>query len=148
MTGFKDYLEGQEEQEDIQKTLDRLPTSHRQLVKGYSLSFQGTNTINNDRAHVGMVTSYPKPSITIAAPWRYSREVTLLHEIGHLVWAQLSQDQKTVWADLVKKTPMKDSARQGGNVEELFSMIFAASYAKHPPVTYYKKNLIDFIKSL
>lgn len=147
MQGFKNYLEGREEQEDIHRTLGKIPEHHRQFLKGFTLSFQGTNTLNNDGQHVGVVQTHPRPHIIIAAPWRYSREMALLHEVGHLVWEHLmDHHMRQVWSHLVKHTPMEPGSRQ--NDEELFSMGYAATYAKHPPTTYYKPEWVKFIKSL
>lgn len=146
MDSFRDYVEGDEEHADVHKTLDRIPGAHRRLVQGYTISFQGGNTLQGDGEHVGVIQTHPEPHITIAAPWRYSRELTVLHEVGHLVWAQLPQDKKREWEDLVRSTPMKDGTRQPA--EELFSMAYGAAYSKHPPVTYYKREWVRFIRSV
>lgn len=147
MHGFKQYLEGKEEEEDIQNTLAGFPEHIRKLAQGFTMSFQGGNTLNNDGQHVGVVQSHPRPHITIAAPWNYSRSMVFAHEIGHMVWAHLMDHQKRKeWSELLRHTPMEPGSRQ--NDEESFSMIFAATYVKHPPTTYYKPNLIKFIKSI
>lgn len=147
MVGFRCYLEGHEEDRDISGTLSRIPERHREFLKGFSLSFQGGSTINNDGKHVGVVQSHPNPHITIAAPYRYSREMVLLHEVAHLVWVQLmDHHRRQAWTSLVAKTPMKEEDRQ--DPEELWAMAYAATYAKHPPTTYHKPEWVHFIRQI
>ena len=146
MQGFRLFLEASDEaMSDLKKTLAKLPESHRDLVKGYTLKLEPGNTLKRYPDHVGRVDA-EKKTLTIAAPWNYGREQTILHEIGHLVWAILSPEIRKSWADLVHTTQMKDSDRQ--NPEELFAMSYGATYSKHPPLTYYRKEWVKFIQNL
>jgi hypothetical protein len=140
---FKQFIESQES--DIEATLAKIPKKHKTLVKGYKFKFQDGNTLKGDGGHVG-VTDEDKKTITICAPWRYAREMTLCHEIAHQVWVTLSREQKEKWTDIVKNTKMKKQDRQ--NAEELFCHGYAATYVRHPPVTYYHKKWINFIVEL
>ncbi len=63
MDGFQKYFEESEEEEDIKRTLAKLPEAHRNFVRGFKISFQGRNTLNNDGEHVGVVQTHPKPEI-------------------------------------------------------------------------------------
>lgn len=147
MENFRSFLETVEEfEDDIEKTLAKLPKSHRNLVKGYHWRFQNSNTLNGDQKHVGLLDSGSK-TITIAAPWYHSRELTVLHEVAHLVWEQLiSDEQKNHWKQIVKNTKMKKQDRQ--NPEELFCMSYGAFYTKHTPMTFAHKEWMEFIQSL
>jgi hypothetical protein len=145
MQGFKDYLEQSEEQADIRHTLSKLPPRHRQFVRGFTLSFQGTNTLNSDGEHVGVIQTHPKPHITIASPWRYPREWVFLHEIAHLVWANLMDAHKrNLWAKIVANTDHK----QDQDDEELFAMAYANAYAKHKIRIHDHPEWDKFIKQL
>ena len=128
---FKEYVIKSEEsyKEEIKKTLNKLPKSHAALVKGFKFTFQSTNTLSGDSGHVGVINTKNK-KITIAAPWNYGREYTLLHEIGHLIFAHfLTPDLVKEWEKIVKSTKMKRGDRQPA--EELFSMSYATFYAKN-----------------
>lgn len=128
MESFKSFLEGQEEQNDIKKTLSRLPERHRRFLRGFTLSFQGSNTLNGDNQHVGVIQTHPRPHITIAAPWNYPREWVFLHEIAHMVYEKMmTHELRQQWAHIVAQTPNK----QDQNPEELFCMAYANAYAKH-----------------
>jgi hypothetical protein len=128
MDGFRDYLEGQEEQADIQHTLAKIPERHRRFLQGFSIHFQGTNTLNNDGEHVGVIQTHPKPHIIVAAPWKYPREWVLLHEVAHLVYEHLMDEHKrSQWAHIVHQTQHK----QDQSPEELFCMGYANVYATH-----------------
>ena len=134
-----------EEQSDIDKTLSTIPQSHRDFLKGFHISFQGGNTLHGDNQHVGMITTHPRKEIIIAAPWRYSREFTLLHEVGHLVWEYLvSQQLKNDWEEIVQNTKNK----QNQPAEEHFCMAYGAAYSKRPPLIHSHPTWIHFIKNL
>lgn len=141
---FRTFL-AESENSDFQQTLKRLPKSHQKLVKGYSLHFQSGNGLKNDTQHIGVVDPNKK-TITIAAPWRYGREMSVLHEVGHLVWQTLSHSQKEQWKRIVKKTKIEKEFRQ--KEEELFCMGYGATYSTHPPTTYHHDEWIKFIKKL
>lgn len=145
MDGFKKYLERQEEQSDIRTTLAKLPPRHQKFLQGFSVSFQGTNTLNNDGEHVGVIQTDPKPHITIASPWNYGREYAFLHEVGHLVYDNLLDDRmKKVWADIVHNT----RNRQNQSPEELFCMAYANHYAKNKIVIHTHPEWEEFIDQI
>ena len=122
---FIDYITESSNMTDVRKTLSSLPVKHRRLVGGYNYVFQGNNTLKNDEKHVGLVDPKSK-KITLAAPWSYSREFCLLHEIGHLVWAKyIDEKLAEEWADIVKTTKQK----MKDNDEEIFCMAYATHFA-------------------
>jgi len=140
---FRQFVENYEN--DIKETLAKLPKKYQKLVHGYKFKFQPGNTLKGDKNHIG-ITDEDKKTITIAAPWNYGREFTFLHELGHRVWATLSNEQKEKWITIVKKTKMKKDDRQ--NPEELYSMAFANQYAKHKHVMFTHPEWEKFIRSL
>lgn len=116
-----------EEEKDIHDTISKLPKLHQKLLHGYKFKFQGGNTLKGDNQHIGYMDKEPKV-IGVAAPWFYSREFTMLHEIGHIIWEELMTPQlRVLWALIVKATPN----RQDQSPEELFSMAYACHYAKY-----------------
>ena len=139
---FKIFLEN-EEQNDIKKTISKLPNKFADLVKGYKFQFQSGNTMKGDNGHVGEVDD-KKKTIIIASPWNYGREYTLLHEIAHLVWKKVSNDKRKEWSKIVKAT--KD--RQDQPEEELFAMAFANTYAKNKIVIHTHDTWDKFVKAL
>lgn len=144
---FKSFVEqsmGDEEQKDILATLQKLPSSHSALVKGFRWKLQGGNTLQGDDQHVGYMDDGER-EIAVAAPWRYSREMCALHEVAHRVWEHLPPGLRQQWLQIVAQT--KDRPNQQ-EPEELFAMAYASAYAKHPPITYYKPEWIKFIKNL
>jgi len=127
---FKTFIEN-EEKKNINATLAVIPKSHMKLVKGFSYKFQPHNTLNNDGENVGELDPQKK-KITVAAPWHYGREFTVLHEIGHSVYETLSKSQIAQWdklAQKLKKDPKRETQDQCA--EELFCMAYANTYAKH-----------------
>jgi hypothetical protein len=146
MRSFRLFFEQDtsEEEKDIQQTLEKIPAHHRNLVQGFRWRFHIGNTLNGDDEHVGYMDDNTK-EIAIAAPWFYSREFTILHEIAHRVWEKfVNQDLRNQWAQIVNNTPN----RQKQEPEELFCHGYGAAYAKHPPLTHYHKEWIEFIKNL
>jgi len=112
---------------DIEKTLNKLPKKHLKLIKKYKFEFQPNNTLKGDSDHIGFIDE-EKGKIKIAAPWNYGREFTLLHEIGHAIWKYLvSKQKRKEWSKIIKKTKNK----QKQNDEELFCMAYANYYSKH-----------------
>ena len=141
---FKTYFTEAEENQDVTQTLQNLPASHRKLAAGYTIKFQPGNTLKNDKESIGEVDE-EKKTITICAPWHYGRQMTLLHEVGHLVWKYIMTDAlKEQW----KKAYDAVKHKQKQGMEELFCMAYGAAYAKHPPVIHYHKEWIKFIKGL
>lgn len=145
MSTFREFLENSQEEEDkdILHTLSKIPDSHAALVKGYKFKFQGGNTLDGDNEHIGYVQTNPK-EIVVAAPWNYSREFTLLHEIGHQVYDRLPDSLKHQWKVIVLHT----KNRQKQSPEELFCMAYAAFYCKNPPAIHYHKEWLRFIDNL
>ena len=141
--------------DDVKATLSKIPKSHFHLVKQYKFHIQDGNTLNNDKKHVGEIDEKNK-KITVAAPWNYGREFTILHEVAHAVWKyKMTPDLKKEWEQLIKKTKKemmeknkenKDSIDQ--NPEELFSMAYANTYAKHKNETYAHDAWNNFIKAV
>jgi len=129
---------------DVNKTLGKLPKKHRALFKGYKYIFEPNNSLKGDSDHIGFIDE-EKKTIRVCAPWYYSREMTLLHEIAHIIWKHiLDKKQRKEWKRIVKNTKNK----QDQNIEELFCMAYGATYAKHGPVTHTKKAWSRFIKHL
>ena len=117
---FKQFLESKNP-EELNTTLHKLPPKVRNLIKGYKISFIPESTLKNDKKHVGIVDK-DKKSIIISAGWNYSREMELLHEIGHLIWEELlTNQQKKEWINIAKNTKEK----QNQNAEELWCFAFA-----------------------
>lgn len=146
---FADYFlmrEGKET-EDVKKTLGKIPKSHRDLIKGYKITFQTSNGLKGDPDHVGFIDE-EKKSIVIAAPWNHSREYTLLHEVGHAVWKYLvSEEKKIEWKKLLAKNKGKEK-HLNQNDEELFCMIYAQYYAKNKLEKYDHGDLLSFVAKI
>lgn len=144
---FKHYLKESEDnyKEEINKTLKKLPKKHAALVKSFKYEFHGGSTLKNDHEHVGLIDT-KKKKIIIAAPFFYSREHTLLHEIAHLVYATLSKELKEKWTKIVKNTKIKKEDRQ--NAEELFAHSYSNYYEKNPVSKFDFPEWRNFIKNL
>lgn len=146
---FKKFME-HEEQKNVESMISKLPRSHQKLLDGYKFKYTPRNTLKGDNNHIGYIH---QDKIVVAAPWNYSREFTTLHECAHLIFEKLMTPKlKKKWSDLVKKTisdqiknnhSSKSALKQ--NDEEIFCMVYAATYAKHPPKTYVNKEWQDFI---
>ena len=143
-TNFKTFFESSEEEDNLKETLARLPTSHRKLVKNFSIKLHGGNTLNNDDQHIGYM-SKDKEEIAVAAPWNYGREFALLHEVGHRVYDTLPPQFKAKWDHLVKNTVHKFKDH---STEEFFCMMYAQAYSKHQLKEFNIPLLVQFIKSL
>jgi hypothetical protein len=144
---FRQFLENRDEyQKDISKMLSKIPKSHQDLVKDYQFIFQPHNVLKRDEDHIGEVDEENK-KITVCAPWNYSRNLTTLHEIAHLVWKYLvSENKKKEWNKIAKNTKMEKKDRQ--IPEELFCMAYGATYSNRPPEVYLHKQWQDFIKKI
>jgi hypothetical protein len=139
---FKLFLESDEK--DLKGTLKKLPKLHAALVKKYNFKFEKGNTLNKSGEHVGEIDE-KKNKITVAAPWRYGREFTVLHEIAHAVYKYLvDKNLRKEWAKIVKGT--KD--KQDQNDEELFAMAYANTYAHHKIEIHNHPEWESFIKKL
>jgi len=147
MMEFKKYLK-EEEKEDINRTLEKIPEEHAKLVKDYEIVFQKSNTLDGDKKHIGLIDE-KKKRITIAAPWNYGREYTLLHEIAHAVWKFIVDEKKKKnWKSLLRAERSKNSKNLGQDDEEIFCMIYAQVYAKNKMEKYKNKTLEGFIKGI
>lgn len=148
MNGFKIFIETSEEEKNVKDTISLLPKSHQKLLDGYKFKFTPGNTLKGDNDHIGYIH---KDRIVVAAPWHYGRGFTTLHEIAHLVWEKLMTPAlKNKWGKLFiqekKKMPKNSALDQ--IAEEIFCMAYAATYCKHPPVTYTNDKWQKFIKNL
>ena len=147
MEGFRLFFEQTKEQEDnIKSTLARVPKKHRDLIKDYKIKWQGDNVLKGDDGHVGIINPNNK-TITIAAPYRYSREHTFLHELAHKVWEAFVApypEKIAEWKRIIKNT--KNKMHQ--NAEELFCHGYAAAYAQNPPTIHHHEDWVNFIKNI
>jgi len=144
MIDFKAYFSESEEQDDVRETLNRLPKRHRVLVAGYKFHFEPNNTLKTDNKSVGEIDE-EKKKITVASPWNYGRQFTLLHEIAHLVWKYLvSEDLRSKW----KKAYKSASPKQSQGMEELFCMAYANHYAKNKIQIHNHSEWEKFIREL
>jgi hypothetical protein len=145
MMNFKTWLEGAEEDKDVRKTLAKVPKAHSALLRGYKFFWQDGNTLKNDPEHIGFIKGSPENIVTIASPWNYGREYTLLHELGHLVWAKfVPAEKREQWQHVVNNT--KD--KQNQNAEELFCMAYANTYANNKIEIHSHPEWERFIKSI
>lgn len=140
---FKIFVETTEYEKDLQKTLKKLPVKFRNLVKGYQLKFQSGNTLKGDQEHIGIINP-KKKTLTVCAPYNYSREYTILHEIGHLVWGTLNANTRDTWRKILKKHPSKDNQKQ--SAEEYFAMAFSDTYANNSVSKFNIQQWHSFIK--
>ena len=148
MNSFKLFLLESENEykKETEYTLRRLPKSHQNLVKGFSFEFQLGNTLKHDKQHVGMVDPKRK-KIIIAAPWRYPREWTLLHEIAHMVWGKfVTSELQKKWKKITSNTKIKNSDKQG--LEETFAMAYACFYSQNKITKFDHPAWNNFIKEL
>ena len=123
---FKDFfILAESYEQDIKKTLSKIPKKHQALIRGYKFKFQSGNELKGDHESVGLVDR-EKKTITIAAPYNFGREFCILHEIGHLVWETLDKDAQKKWRELIKKYPAEDSPKQAA--DEYFSMAYANTH--------------------
>lgn len=147
MAQFKKYLES-EEKKDIQRTLGKIPKRHFDLIKDYEIVFQPNNTLKGDRNHIGLIDE-KKKRITVASPWNYPREYTLLHEIGHAVWKfSLDDEEKKGWKSLLKTERSKSKKNLKQDDEEIFCMIYAQVYAKNKMKKFENKALEGFVRKI
>jgi len=143
MKNFRQFFEQSEEEKDIQETIAKLPRSHQTLIKDFKLKFQGGNTLKKDDEHIGYMDS-KTGEMVVASPWKYSREFTFLHEVGHVVYDHLNESMKKKWKQLVAQvqTPYK------GSPEETFCMFYAQTYVKHKLLGFAIPQFVNFIKLL
>lgn len=145
---FKSFLEV-EFMSDVDETMSKLPKSHSKLIKKYKFHPEKDNTLKGDEEHVGEIDEKNK-KIKVAAPWHYSREIVVLHELAHAVWKyKMSNELKSSWKELLKKNKKNDKAKQdlNQNDEEIFCMIYAQFYCKNKVSKFEYPKLLDFIKN-
>ena len=116
------------------------------LIAKFKYNFLGSYTLKNDNQHVGLIDTKNK-KIVIASPWNYGREHTLLHEIGHLVWAKfVDDDLRKQWESIVKATKMEKEDRQ--NAEELWCHAYASHFAKNKITKFSHPTWEKFVKKV
>lgn len=146
---FRQYLrEATEQEKDVRKTLGRIPKAHAALLKGYRFEFQPSNCLKGDDGHIGLIDEKNK-KITIAAPWNYGREYTLLHEVGHAVWKYVVDEKgKEEWKKLLGPVRRRNKRDLDQGDEEIFCMTYAQAYAKNKMEKYDHDELVRFVKEL
>jgi hypothetical protein len=139
---FKKYLkEDKESKKDIYNTISKLPKNHQKALNGLNIEYTCKNTLDFDKKHIGQLKG---KEIIVSAPWNYSRQFTTLHEIAHVIWCKvLNEEQKKQWEKISKNKKVKEK-----NKEELFCMAYANYYSKHKILIYQNKKWEDFIKKL
>lgn len=141
MSEFKLFLESEEEK-NVKSTLLKLPKKHQNLINGYKIKFTPGNTLKGDSQHIGYIH---KDKVVVAAPWKYGREFTFLHEIAHLVYEKLfTPELKKEWEKVAKKNPQQNQ----DNAEENFAMAYAGYYmGEHSPKLHSHPEWDSFIKN-
>ena len=151
MDNFKLFLESEEEK-DVKSLLSKLPKKHQKLMDGFDFTFTPGNTLKGDKEHIGYIY---KNKVVVAAPFHYSRSLTICHEIAHQIFEHLmTSSLRKEWSSLLKKTmpdqikaqPKQNQSALKQNDEEIFCMTYAATYVKHPPSTYLNPEWQNFIK--
>lgn len=147
---FKQFLI-ESEKSDLKITINKLPKEHQKLVSNYSFKFQGNNTLKGDNENVGELDPNKK-KITIASPWNYPREITVLHEIGHLVWEKLlTKNNRNEWSKILNKLKQNNNKSKKDldqNDEEIFCHSYAQFYIKNKMVKFDYPELQKFISKL
>jgi len=142
---FKNFItENEKNMKDTKATLASIPKKYAALIKGYKFIFQADNTLKGDKNHVGVIDD-GKKTITIAAPYNYGREFTILHELAHLVWMHcVTEKNKKVWHSAAKPhlNSLKDSS------EEIFCMVFANVFCKNPVTKFAIPALEKVVKKI
>ena len=149
---FKNFMQQEvaghiKESGDVQNTLKKLPKSHRDLLKGYAITFQGGNTLKGDEGHIGE-NDLEKKKIVVASPWNYGREFAMLHEIGHIIFMSLiapCPQKVRHWQKIVRNT--KDE-KVNQNIEELFCHAYANTYSKNKIEIHNHPTWEKFVKHL
>ena len=141
MKGFRQFVK---EDEDVAKTLAKLPKQHQEMVKGYQFLFEPGNTLKGDKGHVGMIVNMPKKIVRIAAPWNYGREFTLIHEIAHIVYEVYIRNTplEKEWEKIALS--VKDR-KKDEPPEELFCHAYANHFAKNKIVIHNHPEWDHFI---
>ena len=107
-----------------------------------------SNTLKGDDGHIGFIDEKNK-KITIASPWNYGREYTLLHEIGHAVWKYImSSKDKSKWKEIIDPIKKANKKELNQNDEEIFCMTYAQVYANNKITKFDHESLINFVKKV
>lgn len=143
---FKQFITESEEENDVAHTLNKVPKSHKSLLKGYKIDLQQGNTLKKHNGHVGLMDP-KKKLISVAAPWSYPREFTFLHELAHRVWAAFIQgtELEKEWNKIAKSTK---NTKKDEPPEELWSHGYANFFANHPHVIFDHKPWKVFIQKV
>lgn len=146
MDSFLLFLEQTKEQEEnVKKTIAKLPKTHQKLVDGYKFVWQCDNHLKGDKGHVGLLDT-AKKTITIAASFRWSQEWVLLHEIAHLVYnILLSEEMRGKWAELMKKVKRPLGEKDD---EEVFSHSFSNHFAFNQVDKFDDDRVMDMMKEI
>lgn len=150
MEGFRKFYENKAD-EEAEKSLDKLPKSHRDLIKGYKFKFENGVNLKGYPDSIGIIHlgNIDKKLIRVAAPWRHSREFALLHEVGHRVYEKLmSKDLREKWKKLLNSVKLHKDAAKEKNEEELFCHFYSQHYSYVKVVRYQNDVLDKFIKDL
>lgn len=145
MERFEDYFYTKENK-DVEETISKLPKNHQKLVSDYEIIFEPNNTLYKDKKYIGTLTD--KKLIIVAAPWRYGREFTFLHEIGHIVYQKYLENNEQLlkkWTTIVNNTKNKGKKE---SVEEYFCHAYANQYATVKIVAYDHDSWQKFIREL
>ena len=144
---FKSFIiESEKNMKDVRSTLLSIPKKYAALIQGYKFVFQPDNGLKNDPKHVGVINSDQK-TVTIAAPWNYSREWVVLHEVAHLIWGKsISKEVQKKWIKICKSTSLKNNEKD--IPEELFCHAFASTYVSNKMEKYNYPHWKNFIKNL
>jgi len=133
---------------DIKTTLKKIPAPHARLVRGYKFRFQPSNTLKGDDGHIGFIDE-EKKTITIASPWNYGREYTLLHEVGHAVWKYAMDDgKKAEWKKILRPIRKANKKDLDQNDEEIFCMSYAQAYANNGITKFDHDDLVEFARRI
>ncbi len=145
MKRFMEFLnEATEEQKEVEKTMSKVPQAHSDLIRGYKYKWQDGNTLKGDDDHIGIINPNTK-TITIAAPYNYGREYTLLHELAHKVWEVFVPNKmKALWQRIVNNT----SHKMQQNAEELWCMAYANHFAKNKIVIHTHPKWDAFVERI
>ncbi len=132
MENFKRYMK---DNADIEKSLSKLPTAHRNLVHGFQINLEPNNTLPGDDSHVGVIMTHPKKQIKVASPWNYPREFAFLHEVAHLVYEKYVRGQKweKEWNSVCKQN---ENRKKDEPNEENWCHGYANHFVKHKVLTH------------
>lgn len=145
---FGSYFFETEEKDDIKRTLEKIPKGHSDLVKDYKIVFQPGNCLEGDDGHIGIIDEKRK-TITIASPWNYGREYTLLHEVGHAVWKFIMDaKKKRAWKKILARERRAGKRHLNQDDEEIFCMIYAQHYAKNKMKKFDHESLVEFVSKI